>query len=258
MHSTGKEAALGLNIGTSFQIPQSEHAQSRTRIESASDFGAKLGLQSDASSTLHRESATFGERSTQQLVNQSTRTVQVANEQVGMKASALIELYALGLRAGHHLSHVSHAFMADTLQTASMMSVEDSVSIPAGCAPQALAVAALHDAVTTIESMSLTATQSSASSLDIDSSPIVREWAGYLGSQWPERRWQLMKRPDGLELLVRDYHLTHEEQVDLVADLRAHIPSSAQPLERIWLNGQVVWQAESALNQAMTGGHYGR
>lgn len=257
MHSTGREAVLEFSIGTSLRVPQPDHAQARTHSDASSDFGAKLGLQNDADSTPNPEAAAFGERATQPLLNQSVSAVRVANEQAGMGASALIELYELGLRAGHHLSHVSHAFMADALQCSSIMSVGEDAAICPESAAETLTHAAMQASVA-MGFVGLDATQLSASSLDNEASPIVREWAGYLGSQWPERRWQLLKRPDGLELLVRDYHLTHEEQENLVAALHARIPSSTQPPERIWLNGQVVWQAETAINHAMTGGHYGR
>jgi len=189
--------------------------------------------------------------------------VQVTNErqplashvQSGTGSSSLIELYALGLRAGQHLSRVSHTFMAGTLQLGSMMSSKDDIAIITCLVPEAEAIMSYS---TPMASATAGSSQSSSPTLDLETSSIVREWASYLGSQWPERRWQLIKRPDGLELLVRDYHLSRDEQEALVAELLARIPSSSQPPERIWLNGQMVWQAEPAPHHAMKGGRHGR
>ncbi len=248
---------MEFKVGVSFLTPQAEQSQARQHTKSVSDFGAKLGLQSDSSAVPNRETAAFEERSLQLSTNQSSKAVQLASEQSGVGASTLTELYALGLRAGHHLSHVPHAFMADTLSTGSMISIEDEAGAILGSMPRALADAAIPLSVA-VQSASIGTSQSSLLSLEGEAPSSMRELMGYLSSQWPERRWQLMKRPDGLELLVRDYHLSHEEQEQLVAELRARSSASTQPLDRIWLNGQVVWQAQAALNHAMTGGHYGR
>lgn len=259
MHSIAKEAALGFKVGISLWVPQPEQSHARSPLASDSDFGAKLGLQNDSSSTPHHEATGLGERTAVLPANLSNKAVQSINEQAGISSSELIELYALGLRAGHHLSRVPHAFIANTLQTDSSASLEQSVIGNKSGSPSALSSTALHYSAV-VESVNLNRTQFSVSSSDSEASPVVREWASYLSSQWPERRWLLMKRPDGLELLVRDYHLSHEEQVLLVDELRARIPSSTQPPDRIWLNGRVIWQSDTFPNQdqGITGGHYGR
>ncbi|MEK6788414.1 MAG: hypothetical protein AABY68_05640 [Pseudomonadota bacterium] len=247
---------MEFNIEASLRVPQPNHAQARTHSGDGSDFGAKIGLQNDAVSTSSRETVAFSEHSTQSLLSQSASVVTVVSEQADMGESALIALYELGLRAGHHLSHVSHYFMADTVQSSLITSVGNGATTCSEREPEALTLSAMQ-ASTAFGTLSLSATPLSASCPDTEASSILREWAGYLGSQWPERRWQLLKRPDGVELLVRDYHLSHEEQADLAAELRARIPSSSQQPERIWLNGQVIWQTESVMTHSRTGGRHG-
>lgn len=225
MHSTGKEAVLEFKVEPPVQVPQPAQAKVRSPMNGVSDFAAKIGLHA-------------------------------GNEQAGVDSSARIELYALSLRAGHHLSQVSHVFLADTIQPSLTPRIEDGTTFMADGSPETPALAAMSGLVA-VAAVSLCATPSYALSSDMEASQTLREWARYLGSQWPERRWQLLTRPDGVELLVRDYHLSHEEQIDLVAELRARVPSSSPPPERIWLNGQVIWHAESVMSHSMTGGQHG-
>lgn len=267
---------MDVKAAPSFRPQVPEQTSMRSYADNGSDFSAKLGLRRDPDVTLHQEVQASREevmhqalQTTQtvdrQMASQRLTVVAAANEQVvrsqGMQGEvrpdALMELYALSLRAGHHLSHVPHAFLADiqALQAVGMgggVTASDAINVPSNTLAQMVGPALVSDG------MSPTAEQGRALGHDLEPSLVAREWARYLGTKWPERRWQLLTRSDGLELLVRDYHLTHEEQDALLTDLLAHMPSSSQAPERIWLNGQLAWQSESSLHHSVTGGHHGR
>ena len=70
----------------------------------------------------------------------------------------------------------------------------------------------------------------------------------YLTSRWPQRHFQFLPRGKGLELLVRDYHLTSQERNELIGELARRASSMPERPQQIWLNGQSVWQASSFLN----------
>lgn len=262
---------MGVKVGVSLWVPQPEHSALRTRTDSASDFGSKLGLSRDkgassgqtaaspagtqgqgaglAAATAHPSHAS--EALQQELLRRDSH---LQGETGG---AGVLELYALGLRAGHHLSHVPQAFLASMTSmlptspldamTGHHPHVRDEDASVVGASRQPAQGSGLVP-----EPWSLASTE------DVAAEPLTRDWAGYLASRWPERRWQVLARPDGLELLVRDYHLTGEEQDALVADLLSRMPASSQPPGRIWLNGRVVWQAESPSTSRVTGGHHGR
>jgi len=216
--------------GVSFQLPPPVPGSARPVRSGGADFAAKLGLQSDARPLL---------------------ILKASADQ-----SAQMALYGLCLHAGRHLSQVPHVFQSDTVQVCSTRHVgAESISF-ADMSVHALVPPVMHPA----ESVGALSRSTASSGLMIpetESSAVVRERAEYLGSQWPARRWQLLKRPDGLVLLIRDYHLSCEEQADLVAALSARMPVSSLPPERIWLNGWLIWQAESVSTNFYSGGQHG-
>ena len=70
----------------------------------------------------------------------------------------------------------------------------------------------------------------------------------YLAQKWPERSSLLLPRGNGIELLIRDYHLTPDEQESLVAELLVRMRAQAAQPQQIWINGQCVWQLNPSLS----------
>lgn len=261
---------MGFNVAASLWVATSEHPNMRLQPETSSDFGSKLGLQSSTNQETQQQVESRAENAArdahsldaQQLTHQIT-TQQAAKTALardlalrsyGLQGGgvngdavspALVESYPLGLQAGHHLSYVAHTFADSALDSAMTDTQASSVLADAASAPHLEAPAlvsnsAQHAEVRQANSPLLLAQSQGGES---DAAPLSNEVAGYLSSRWPDHRWQLLAHQDGLELLIRDYHLSGDEQKELAADLLTRLSQSTQSPERIRINGQVVWQA---------------
>lgn len=156
-----------------------------------------------------------------------------------------LELYALGLQAGTHLSHVPAGLLASaeaayranagmpltqvpqgnyrTMSSPSSPAMSDSDPISAGGLGAATRLAAPgNDPV----------------------ADLYEHLSAWLARKWPERNCLLLPRGSGVELLIRDHHLSADEQASLLAELLQRLPGSDASPQRIWINGQPVWQRE--------------
>jgi len=221
---------LAFNTGVSFQLPQPVPATARAARCHGADFAAKLGVRSDG------------------------RPMVV--HKAGAEPSARMALYAWGLHAGQHLSQVPHAFQAYTAKASATPPEENQVASLTVVRP-GTPVTLTKSPVATIAVAHQRAEPSGALYRDAEPSPVLHEKAECPGGTWRARRWQLLKRPDGLSLLVRDYHLSCAEQADLAAALSARLPACWPSLECIWLNGRIIWQAEAVPTQLIAGGPHG-
>lgn len=266
---------MGFNVAASLWVATSEHPNMRLQPETSSDFGSKLGLQSSTNQETQQQVESRAENAArdahsldaQQLAHQitaqqATRAAlarDLALRSYGLQSGGaqgsgvngdalpptLVESYPLGLQAGHHLSYVAHTFADSVLDgavtdTQASSVLADATSVPHLEAPALISNSAPH-AEARLANNPLLVAQSQGG--EAEAAPLSHEVAGYLSSRWPDHRWQLLAHQDGLELLIRDYHLSGDEQKELAADLLTRLAQSTQSPERIRINGQVVWQA---------------
>ncbi|MFD2642011.1 hypothetical protein [Pseudomonas japonica] len=155
-----------------------------------------------------------------------------------------LELYELGLRAGSHLSHVPSALRASA-EAAYKAHGTVFAALPTNQAeprPQAPAPVAPAD-VAESSVVSLPVATNTAEGSDALAA-LDEQMNAWTARQWPERNCLLLPRGNGMELLIRDHHLDADEQRTLLAELLRRLPGSGVDAQRIWINGQPVWQRE--------------
>ena len=240
-----------------WSLPQNQATPAPEQAPGNNDFRNRLGLdrQQDAP---HEQP---GERQPSANDN-APREGSAAHEQIAAQQSALsgldqqrnraqrpqhdpgLELYDLGLRAGSHLSHVPSALRASaeaaykangTLLTA--LPDDTTERLPQAPAPALMAEATESSAVALPATTSATDGSEALTTLD-------ERMNAWTARQWPERNCLLLPRGNGLELLIRDHHLDADEQQALLTELLRHLPGSGVDAQRIWINGQPVWQRE--------------
>lgn len=159
----------------------------------------------------------------------------------------VVELYPLGMRAGQHLSHLPYGFLQSAEQAAqgynAMAEVQrTSVVMPAPAAQQtANQVQASADAFASNSSHLV-------SNADGGEAIFDEQLSLYLAQKWPQRSSLVLPRGNGIELLIRDYHLTSDEQESLVDELLVRMHAQTEQPEQIWINGRCVWQRPSSLS----------
>jgi hypothetical protein len=160
-----------------------------------------------------------------------------------------VELYALGSLAGHHLSQLPDVFIqaASAINTSGPRVLTASAVVVETPAKAAAPLTAVSDAASLLPTV--TSRPQQAREIPGVSDP-AQQLESYLATQWPDRRYQVVRRgQDEVELLVRDYHLDSKEQDALVADLCRHMSSMPKQPVQIWLNGRSVWQKSNKSNK---------
>lgn len=228
----------------------------------AADFREKLGLPSgDSKSRAELGKQDGKDRSAYDAPRKEVSDVQETSElSASLHMAALIrqpqvihlpgtvELYPLGLQAGHHLSQVPRAFL-ETLEGVLPTLDAKTSDKPAPVAEntvlhlQGQSQKNEHHAI----AATMTAQQKVFSVPGIEVAP-NQQILTYLSGKHPNRNYLVLPRGSGIELFIRDYHLAPAEQEALVADLLLHMQSMSERPEHIWVNGQCVWQAEPLLN----------
>ena len=77
---------------------------------------------------------------------------------------------------------------------------------------------------------------------------VAEQLSLYLAQKWPQRSSLVLPRGNGIELLIRDYHLSADEQESLVDELLVRMHAQPAQPEQIWINGRSVWQRPSSLS----------
>lgn len=224
--------------------------QQNNEQPSERDFKDAIGLASHsvddvfAVNPQHVSADLEGKQATVSTTQKLVQDYEAASSQVTEHRQNLVELYALGLYAGAHLSHLPSAFQAADVSPIETHKRPGTViaerwlpaSQEAGQAAAARAAASaalvempLQHAPERVEPAARSAQYQQASS--------------YLARHWSERSVQLLRRGENeMELVVRDYHLSASEQADLTQQFVHELESLPHKTERIWMNGQVVWQ----------------
>ena len=210
--------------------------------EPTADFGKKLGLAA-RQETPSGDSQPLPERDLAKgdQLDWQASLLQLAQRQ-DARSPAQVELYGWGSLAGHHLSHLRGSFEADGIPKvaplAAQVSTLEQAAAPlpelgqrphVGGTPLVVAALSLPGEVQPTEV---------AGALD------QGQLAAFFTQRWPERRLLLLPRDNGTEVIIRDFHLSEEEQHRLAQDLQHLLQGNGEPLERIWVNGQQVWQRE--------------
>lgn len=53
---------------------------------------------------------------------------------------------------------------------------------------------------------------------------------------------------EGIDLMVRDYHLSTEDEHALADELMRYMKSRPQQTGSLWLNGRLVWSSEYSMD----------
>lgn len=153
----------------------------------------------------------------------------------------VVELYPLGMQAGQHLSHMPYGFLQTAEQAAQRYAAmaEGQVALADTHAPEPQQVAAQAEISAAVVANSPSQLPAHAEGGE---AVLTEQLSLYLAQKWPERSSVLLPRGNGIELLIRDYHLTPDEQESLVAELLVRMRAQAEQPQQIWINGQCVWQ----------------
>lgn len=233
------EFKLGASL---WGLPTAGRQSATVQQEATEDFGKRLGLPS--APQIESQPEQTATNSGWQLHTELGLKVlpQMSSGQDVGRHSVPSELYVWGSLAGHHLSHVADAF-------------DGNGNVPVGFAisrahPIADAVCqdgenvdgqsmpVVHADVVMGSGLSISA----PAELNVRHASGAQSLAGFLAQRWPERRLLLLPRDQGVEIVVRDFHLSAEEQQVLSRDLQRFMPQATEPLEQIWINGQSVWK----------------
>jgi hypothetical protein len=159
----------------------------------------------------------------------------------------VVELYPLGMRAGQHLSHLPYGFLQSAEQAAQLygsMAVDQTApAVTHAPAPQQTAEQAQISADAFARSSS-----HQVSNTEGGEAVSAEQLSLYLAQKWPQRSSLVLPRGNGIELLIRDYHLAADEQESLVAELLVRMHAQPAQPEQIWINGRCVWQRSSSLS----------
>jgi len=247
---------MAVKVGVSLWTTATDQQRFPPREAPAEDFGRKLGLRDNApGSGEHMDRQSSGQSLSEQRLASSAfsepdlsliRRSDAGRVSETMTAGVL-ELYALGARAGHHLSYSPQSFLAAQAEAVrSSVTAEPTPSVDSSDSR----LISSTPSVTGITSTKLVEqSQAQPAGLEVDGQDAVSPpLLSYLTSKWPQRHFQFLPRGKGMELLVRDYHLTSQERNELIGELSRRASSMPERPQQIWLNGQSVWQASSFLN----------
>lgn len=245
---------MGLNVGVSLWTTQQDSATPPLRQNKPQEqtFAQKAGVQPaqpKADEALPQSNTHQWQLSGLSSTQQHPQTI--INQIAQKPETGLLELYGLGLRAGSHLSYVPQFFWASVQsERQTPMPVVDDGKCQVAVAPQVQEQRswASDDGYSDQMPPHLVSEVLVDSRNELsDTTPMLT----YLMRKWPERHVQILPRGKGIEVIIRDYHLSLDEQLTLVQDLTRQ---AGRP-ETIWINGQSVWQAPSFSSQSTGNSH---
>lgn len=257
---------MGLNVGVSLWVDPAPGPRGTASGAPEQDFARQVGLHDSPARPQagrqqglpvqlvagHREVlATLGITQLSQVLRSESQVFYQA------PAAQVLELYALGAQAGHHLSYVPQVFLWDWQEPSSVQIRGQGI----GLVPESGALEGQSQTPTTAFAGSTAGGPADAEAWPSDAAdeqiPVIRQLIGYLSTRWQDRRCQLLPREQGVELLIRDYHLSAEERASLIDDLSRQLAQISERPLRIWLNGEPVWQA-APVGHSSQGDSHGR
>ncbi|WP_338474627.1 hypothetical protein V3H56_11225 [Pseudomonas sp. MS646] len=253
---------MAVKVEASLWTMTADH-RAPVRETKARDFERKLGLSDHASTP---NDSTGWQRDVQASPQQHPHSVvpdadltrilrpRPADASDPRSAGAL-ELYALGARAGHHLSYRPDAFLAGPdIRSVATVDAMQGYSVPLSAVPFPSTTSLMSIAVATAGPVALWDVAVGSQQQGLEGTSQV-QFLSYLTRKWPDRHFQFLPRDKGIELVVRDYRLTSLEHDELVEELSRRAASMSERPQQIWLNGREVWRAASLSNE---GEHHGR
>lgn len=164
--------------------------------------------------------------------------------------NAMAALYPLGLMAGAHLSYLGD----NLVHSVGQLRYSEHQFSERGAGPGNDERQQRETGVATKrEQLFQAATPSSRAEQSAGLTSSTAQAAG-VGARllkiWPERHFLLLPKERGVELVIRDYHLTNEDVNLLVKELQ----DSGSTAEQLWVNGKRVWQrANPSFGQGVSG-----
>jgi hypothetical protein len=232
---------MEFKLGASLWAKTADSQPMAPQQERTEDFGKKLGL------PLQQQQLPNERQPQQQWADGNDQERLAAQLQLaqrkGERAAPQVELYGWGSLAGHHLSYLPGMLQSGSLMpAAAQITQQQWGQAAADIAAHAGADAVLPGVATPTAALVALSTRSTPAAEQ--AAPEQAPLAAFLAQRWPERRLLILPRESGTEVIVRDFHLSADEQQTLTHDLRQFMRSSGEQLEQIWVNGQRVWQRE--------------
>lgn len=169
-----------------------------------------------------------------------------------LRTNDIVALYDLGQLAGHHLSYAPSGLDTGNEQFSLTELTPDKPLLRSGkTMPTADTSVALHHQETGAWMSSAVSDGEYSTPLEQARNSASTTLSELMVRRWPERSLMILPRESGLEIVLRDYHLTREESDQLARDLQSYFGGSDEPLEQIWVNGHCLWQRRpTQANQA--------
>ena len=244
-------------VGASLWTATADQQRAPVRETQTRDFERKIGLR-DHSSTSN-ESA--GRQRNEHVISEQrlpysgfpeadlARIVRPGSGHTSeSRAAGVLELYALGAQAGHHLSYLPQLLLAEQgLQGVASVGMEPGCSESLNPLPIASRISLMPSAALIKSPDGSWGEPVEGERQEVEDFA-SRQLLSYLAWKWPDRHFQFLPRGKGLELLVRDYRLTPQECDELIGELSRRASSMPERPQQIWLNGEEVWRASSHSN----------
>lgn len=166
-----------------------------------------------------------------------------------VRREGIEELYTLGLQAKGHLSYQAGLFGPEVAALAAALPKSEAGERTGK--GQGGTEAPLQAFSGTAGARSPVSGQSFAdreSVLRVAAPEGQRALSARLAEVWPDRRFQLVEREQGVDLMVRDYHLSAEDEDALADELVRYMKSRPQQTGSLWLNGRLVWSSEYSMD----------
>lgn len=243
---------MATRVGASLWIPASDQQRATIRETQAKDFERKIGLsdhstESKESSNPQKNERSFSEQRFPYAEDSQAGLARTLRRGSGEESKAVgaLELYALGMHAGRHLSYFPDMFQ-EGLGISGVAPIVEEYSYSAAQSSSSVdsAIFLMPSAflIKNSEGQSEGTVGIKREEIEVSTS---RQLLSYFSGRWPDRHFQFLPRGKGLELLVRDYQLTSQERDELINELSRRASSMPERPQYIWLNGTEVWRASS-------------
>lgn len=223
--------------------------------DSGRDFKHKLDVSALGADKRHdpEPAAPEGAPSPEMIAEMAFRSLaESARRQTSVQAvrrEGIEELYTLGLQAKGHLSYQAGLLGPEMAALAAALpksvAEERTGKGQGGTEAPLQAFAGMADVRPAVSGQPLAERESG---LRITAPEGQRALSARLAEVWPDRRFQLIEREQGIDLMVRDYHLSTEDEHALADELVRYMKSRPQQTGSLWLNGRLVWSSEYSMD----------
>ncbi|MBX8495372.1 hypothetical protein [Pseudomonas cichorii] len=244
---------MATKVGASLWVPVADQQRAPIRETQAREFERKIGLRdhstaANENSNPQNNEHSFSEQRFPYAEDSQagvTRTLRRGSGDDESKAVGALELYALGMHAGRHLSYLPNMFPEELGISGIAPVVEEynySAALNSSSVDSATFLMPSAFLIKTSEGQSEDPVGIKRQEIEVSTN---RQLLSYFSWRWPDRHFQFLPRGKGLELLVRDYQLTSQERDELIDELSRRALSMPERPQQIWLNGEEVWRASS-------------